>query len=548
MRSMKRVLSMILVIALTLSLCLPLAHAQDNSIKVMLNGEYVEFDVQPQLVNDRTMVPFRAIFEAMGATVEWNHDLWQAIGEKDGKRVSMIIDTNEVVVNNNGEEKIIHIDQAPILVDGRTLVPVRFVAEAFDKIVAWDNDERTVIIFDLQYFVDKLKEKAPNFYEYISTANAIPENFKANDEFGFALEMKDNETKENVKVSVEGDMESIVNTTDAYVGLDTEIEVDTSDENAIVDFNLDFYFKDSYMIIKTDLLDLMEMDEMEYNNEIYSIKNDGIVIDLQQLGITGVNSFEDLMEMSKESYDIDTVSNIINAEMDNIPMTVQDAKDIIAMYDLMLDLVTDDKFVKKELSTQTMYTWTIDKEDIIDMVIKMFTNGMASDVAITAEELQELNALFKEFEMVTKLYVKDNIPTKAVLDFNMEVAESEIVVTMEMNWNEEITSVNKGPYKISHPDYEKGLDIFGYIAEQDAMYEEAEKEYELSWVQDSVTLYIMNEIYAYSGETKTVEQIVAQIYNENGWTEDAKEKLGLEEEDIDLSNYRLTATGVVERI
>ena len=254
------------------------------------------------------------------------------------------------------------------------------------------------------------------------------------------------------------------------------------------------------------------------------------------------------MNMAKESYDIDTVSNIINAEMDNIPMTVQDAKDIIAMYDLMLDLVTDDKFVKKELSTQTMYTWTIDKEDIIDMVIKMFTNGMASDVAITAEELQELNALFKEFEMVTKLYVKDNIPTKAVLDFNMEVAESEIVVTMEMNWNEEITSVNKGPYKISHPDYEKGLDIFGYIAEQDAMYEEAENEYELSWVQDSVTLYIMNEIYAYSGETKSVEQIVAQIYNENGWTEDAKEKLGLEEEDIDLNNYRLTATGVVEAI
>ena len=69
---MKRVLSMILVVALTLSLCLPVVYAEDNSIKVLLNGEYVNFDVEPQLVNGRTMVPFRAIFEAMGATVEWN--------------------------------------------------------------------------------------------------------------------------------------------------------------------------------------------------------------------------------------------------------------------------------------------------------------------------------------------------------------------------------------------------------------------------------------------------------------------------------------------
>ena len=127
----------------------------------------------------------------------------------------------------------------------------------------------------------------------------------------------------------------------------------------------------------------------------------------------------------------------------------------------------------------------------------------------------------------------------------MEIADSEVVATMEMNWNEEIISVNKGPYKISHPDYEKALDIFGYIAEQEAMYEEAEKEYALSWVQDSVTFYIMNEMY--ENENKTIEEIIAQIYNENGWTDDAKEKLELEE-DIDLSKYRLTKDGIVELI
>lgn len=551
MRNMKRVLSMILVVALTLSLCLPIVHAEDNSIKVMLNGTYVDFDVEPQLINDRTMVPFRAIFEAMGATVQWDQDLWQATGEKDGKKVSMIIDSTEVVVTNNGEEKIISIDQAPTLVDGRTLVPVRFVAQAFDKIVAWDNDERTVIIFDLEYFVERLQEKAPNFYEYMSTANSIPENFKTNDDFELSIKAKDTQLDESGYINVEGNLESIFNKTDAYMGLETAIEaynVEFDKETAKkeqIDVTLDMYFKDNNMIMKTNLLELMDSDELEYNGKTYSIKKDGIVIDLSQLGVEGVSTFEDIMNLTKTSYDIDEISNLINQELYNVDVTVQDAKDIITMYDIMLDLVTDDKFVKKELSNQTMYTWTIDKADIVALVIKVLTTGSEITEEINAEYVKVLNDLVKDFEMVTKLYVKDNVPVKAILDFNFEIAEDEIAFDMEMNWNEEVTNINKGTIKINHPNYENAFDMVKYMQEQEAMYEEAQKRYELSWVQDSVTIYVMNEVANNQG--KTVEQVIAEIYNENGWTEDAKEKLDLEDE-IDLSKYTLTKNGVVELI
>lgn len=554
MKNMKKSLSLVLVLVLTLTLCLPIAYANDNSIKVLLNGEYVNFDVEPQLVNGRTMVPFRAIFEAMGAQVEWNQDLWQASGEKDGKKVSMIIDSNEVVVNNNGEEKIIEIDQAPILIDGRTMVPVRFVAQAFDKIVAWDNDERTVIIFDLQYFVDRLQEKAPNFYECLTSTYTIPETFKQNDEFKFEVNAQENDLKENGKLTLEGKMNTIMNQTDAYVGLDVEYEMynqifgDDEFETEKYDVTADIYIKDNGMLIKTNLLELMEEDEIQTSEKVYSVKKDGIYIDISKLGIPGVETFEDLMalatEISNTVIDLDQISNLINEAIYNQEISVQDAKLIVDLYDVMLTLVDDDKFVKEETGKKVEYIWTIDKQDIIDFMFELYKSGIVSQDDIDMEELKELNDIFKEFEMVTQITVEDNIPVKANIDFNLGIKEFETEGSIVLSWDEEITSVNKGPYKINHPDYEKGLDIFKYIEEQEAMYEEAEKQWELSWMQDSVTIYIMEEVMNSDG-TKTVEQVVAQLYTENGWASDAKEKLNLDEK-IDLNKYRLTSAGTVE--
>ena len=228
---MKKILNAILVLVLIITVSLSMVYASEDEIKVMINGEYIEFDVEPQIINDRTMVPFRAIFEAMGAKVEWNQELWQAIGEKDGKKVSMIIDSNEITITENGGEEIVKIDQSPIIVEGRTMVPARFVAEAFDKIVSWDDIEKTVIILDLQGFADEMKEKAPNFYEYISTLNTIPNNFKQTDEFEFTIKAKDNEYSQEAKASFVGNIESIVNENDAYLGLDMEVDLFNIDGN-----------------------------------------------------------------------------------------------------------------------------------------------------------------------------------------------------------------------------------------------------------------------------------------------------------------------------
>ncbi|MBQ2966893.1 MAG: hypothetical protein IJE10_02065 [Clostridia bacterium] len=118
------------------------AQPANDKITVLFNGEKMVFDVDPVLINDRTMVPMRAIFEALGCVVSWDDASQQAIGFKNGKKVVVAIGNNTAFVNGEFKE----IDQPPVLMNDRTLVPLRFVSEAYDCKVDWDDATQTVTI------------------------------------------------------------------------------------------------------------------------------------------------------------------------------------------------------------------------------------------------------------------------------------------------------------------------------------------------------------------------------------------------------------------
>ena len=115
-------------------------------VTVTFNGSPLTFDVAPQIIfaTGRTMVPLRAIFEAMGATVAWDGITQTATAVKDDTTVILTIGDNSPTING----VVSTIDQPAILVEevGRTLAPLRFVAEAFGGTVEWDNDTQTAHI------------------------------------------------------------------------------------------------------------------------------------------------------------------------------------------------------------------------------------------------------------------------------------------------------------------------------------------------------------------------------------------------------------------
>ncbi len=120
----------------------PTEGRPDYEIAVKLDGKWLEFDVPPVLLNDRTMVPMRAIFEALGAEVSWDDTTQTATGVREGVTVSVTIDSTVAKVDS--AEKTL--DQPPVLKDSRTLVPLRFISEAFGAEVAWDDANQIVTI------------------------------------------------------------------------------------------------------------------------------------------------------------------------------------------------------------------------------------------------------------------------------------------------------------------------------------------------------------------------------------------------------------------
>ena len=113
-----------------------------------VNGQAVEFDVPPQIINDRTMLPMRKIFEALGAEIEWIESSQAIIAAKGSLIITLRIGYEDMSATDilTGETKKITLDSVPVILEERTLVPVRAVSEAFGLKVNWDADTSEVSI------------------------------------------------------------------------------------------------------------------------------------------------------------------------------------------------------------------------------------------------------------------------------------------------------------------------------------------------------------------------------------------------------------------
>jgi len=111
-------------------------------IGVFLDGRRLVFAVPAQTINNRTMVPLRAIFEAMGAEVNWNDATQTVTATKGDTVVVMRIGDTSPTVNG----RVVPIDQPGVAVGGRVLAPLRFVAEAFGGTVDWNATTATARI------------------------------------------------------------------------------------------------------------------------------------------------------------------------------------------------------------------------------------------------------------------------------------------------------------------------------------------------------------------------------------------------------------------
>lgn len=142
---MRKKLAILVTLAMLISLlAVPAYGAELTAPTVYLDGKCIDslFDVKPVIDNGRTLVPLRAIFEAMGATVTWDAETRTASAVKGDTKVILPIGSTEPTINGVVKK----LDVPAKIVNDRTLAPLRFVGEAFGGTVDWDGATRTITI------------------------------------------------------------------------------------------------------------------------------------------------------------------------------------------------------------------------------------------------------------------------------------------------------------------------------------------------------------------------------------------------------------------
>lgn len=144
-----------------------------EGVGVMWMGEFVQFpDAQPATVNDRTMVPVRALMERSGAAVDYQDSTVilrtaeEEIRFRAGETVATLVKA--------GETSTIQMDAAPYIDQGRTYVPLRFFSQALGYDVLWDDDYKTAVILDPAAVIAKLDQNFQTVNRFLAAQTVTP--------------------------------------------------------------------------------------------------------------------------------------------------------------------------------------------------------------------------------------------------------------------------------------------------------------------------------------------------------------------------------------
>jgi len=126
------------------ALCLATAAASmAQNIAVTVNGRQVDFaGTEPRSYNGRVLVPLRGVFEEMGAYVDWNAANRTVTATRGQTDVRLRIGDRNAIV----DQRDVQLDVPAMLVNGRTMVPLRFLSESLGADVQWMAQSRTVAI------------------------------------------------------------------------------------------------------------------------------------------------------------------------------------------------------------------------------------------------------------------------------------------------------------------------------------------------------------------------------------------------------------------
>jgi len=298
-------LTAVSLIACTSSMCI---SADKSSIKVNLDGTPIDFDVEPQIINDRTMVPMRNIFEALGAQISWDDNSKTITAVKNDDIISLTIGSYELTKNDS----VTAIDSPAVIADGRTLVPVRCVSEALGVDISWDENTNTVNISSEDDSDETWRE---------NTGEINLDNMTVS---GSGITVEEN----TVKITEGGDFTVSGTLSDGMIYVNTDSKVKLRLDNAsVTNSNGPAIFfencKKGYITVKKGTNNYLSDASNEYSEKAVLFSNDDLK--LSGSGTLTVNAHynhaiasDDEIEIDEGTYILTSANDALNANDDII--------------------------------------------------------------------------------------------------------------------------------------------------------------------------------------------------------------------------------------
>lgn len=128
-----------------------------SALSVLVNGTPLQSDVPPQIINNRTFVPVSAVADVTGAVVEWYPGPKTVVIKRGSNEVQIKIGETFGIKNGNK----VDLDSPAQIVDGRTMVPLSFIASNLDIPVSYDSATKTVLIGENMTALQTMPQPAP---------------------------------------------------------------------------------------------------------------------------------------------------------------------------------------------------------------------------------------------------------------------------------------------------------------------------------------------------------------------------------------------------
>lgn len=413
-KSLKRVLLTTLMILMVFSATFTAFGAETSapaSIQVLYDGEYITFkDAVPQIVNGRTMVPFRQILEEMGMTVGYDAATRTVTANNDALRLSFQIGSSDINIVKDGKNTIKKMDVVPFIdkTTSRTFVSARFMAESLGYSVGWDSGKKTVLINDFEKLFANAATDFSIFNLLLSTDLDLEKTYTLKGSFDSDIEVSAG--GETIGFSMEGDIDGIQEKTD--VDMTMHFAVDASEAIAQMPEDEQAAFAASFEMLN-DVTMKMKMNGadgiMYMNAPMYAVldpsidANTWLKMDIFKLYDEMGFDIRSLMDMSSSPVSLDKlISSFVSAAA---PTDVDTYKNASSAYVFLKNLIGDDAFKKSTVGNTSTYTLKLDAAAITAAYAKtVLTQG----ILLTPADLAEMKAGLDAIDFAADLTIKTN--------------------------------------------------------------------------------------------------------------------------------------------